>query len=121
MNLNIRDIFDRNDSDRVVKLPVKDIYPSRYQPRLRFDETALNELTDSIREARRQPRKTWLQCWKRSFMEWICSSPMDLRTTTTSITITTITITRSIHERGTRKQLVCPSDLCEGDRAADPE
>ena len=50
MNLNIRDIFDRNDSDRVVKLPVKDIYPSRYQPRLRFDETALNELTDSIRE-----------------------------------------------------------------------
>lgn len=50
MNLNILDIFDRNDSDRVVRLAVKDIHPSRYQPRLHFDETALEELTESIRE-----------------------------------------------------------------------
>ena len=34
--------------------------------------------------------KTWLQCWKRSFMEWICSSLTDRQIMTTS-TITTIT------------------------------
>lgn len=50
MNLNILDIFDRNDSERIVKLPAKEIHPSRYQPRLRFDEVAMTELTESIRE-----------------------------------------------------------------------
>ena len=50
MNLNFLDIFDKENSDRVVKIPVEEIHPSRYQPRLRFDETALAELTESIKE-----------------------------------------------------------------------
>ena len=50
MNLNILDIFDRNDTEKIVRVPIGDIHPSRYQPRLHFDETALAELTESIRE-----------------------------------------------------------------------
>lgn len=50
MNLNILDIFDRNDTEKIVRVPIGDIHPSRYQPRLHFDEAALAELTESIRE-----------------------------------------------------------------------
>ena len=51
MNKSILDIFDRKDDARVQDIPIDDIRPSRYQPRLRFDENALNELADSIRES----------------------------------------------------------------------
>ena len=34
----------------VMQIHVEDIIPNRFQPRLNFDEQALNELADSIRE-----------------------------------------------------------------------
>ncbi|MBR2067188.1 MAG: ParB/RepB/Spo0J family partition protein [Solobacterium sp.] len=42
-----KDIYDKKQ-EQVVKIPVDMIVPSRYQPRLRFDETALMELAQSI-------------------------------------------------------------------------
>ena len=47
---SIFDIFDKQDAGRVVSIPVANIRPSRYQPRLRFDEQTMAELTESIRE-----------------------------------------------------------------------
>ena len=47
---SILDLFDRQDTSRIVMVPSSKIRPSRYQPRLRFDEEALNELAESIRE-----------------------------------------------------------------------
>lgn len=47
---NILDIFNNKESSRVINIPVENIRPSRYQPRLKFDETALNELAQSIKE-----------------------------------------------------------------------
>ena len=46
----ILDIFDKQDDKQIVQIPVDDIKPSRYQPRLRFDIDALNELATSIKE-----------------------------------------------------------------------
>lgn len=47
---SILDIFDRQDTNRIVMIPSSKIRPSRYQPRLRFDEEAMEELAESIRE-----------------------------------------------------------------------
>ena len=47
---SILDIFDRQDANRIVMIPSSKIRPSRYQPRLRFDEEAMEELAESIRE-----------------------------------------------------------------------
>jgi len=52
---SILDMFDKgrsgNSSGREVKeIPVEEIQPSRYQPRLNFDEESLNELCASIKE-----------------------------------------------------------------------
>lgn len=44
------DFFDKDRVGEVVNLPLKDIRPSRYQPRLHFDEKALEELAQSIQE-----------------------------------------------------------------------
>ena len=40
---------DKN-TERIITLPLDQIQPSRYQPRLNFDEEALQELADSIQE-----------------------------------------------------------------------
>ena len=45
---SILDIFDKNDSARIIEIPLDSIQPSRYQPRLNFDEEALQELAQSI-------------------------------------------------------------------------
>ncbi len=50
-NRSIFDIFERQDESRIIMIDVKDIRPSRYQPRIRFDEEALEELAQSIRES----------------------------------------------------------------------
>jgi len=49
---NILNIFDKHEEvpERVVDIPVNEIKPSRYQPRVRFDEDAMNELMRSISE-----------------------------------------------------------------------
>ena len=44
-----KDLYSK-DEDRIVRIPITNIRPSRYQPRLRFDEDALNELAQSIQE-----------------------------------------------------------------------
>jgi len=49
MAKSIFDIFEKERTGTVVELPVAKIEPSRYQPRLRFDEEALNELCESIK------------------------------------------------------------------------
>ena len=36
------------EKDRIVNIPVEDILPNRFQPRLAFDEKELNELSNSI-------------------------------------------------------------------------
>lgn len=38
------------DTEQIVRIPVQNISPSPYQPRKKFDEVALSELADSIRE-----------------------------------------------------------------------
>ena len=47
---SILSIFDRKDTNRIVDIPIEKIVPSRYQPRLVFDEEALRELALSIKE-----------------------------------------------------------------------
>ncbi len=47
---SILDLFDRQDTNRIVMIASAKIKPSRYQPRIRFDEEALEELAESIRE-----------------------------------------------------------------------
>jgi len=47
---SILDLFDRQDTNRIVMIASSRIRPSRYQPRLRFDEEALEELAASIKE-----------------------------------------------------------------------
>lgn len=49
MGKNIFDIFDKDRTGKVVEIPIEEIKPSRYQPRIRFDEEALDELTESIK------------------------------------------------------------------------
>ena len=44
------DLFNETDKDRVIDVDVDNIQPSRYQPRLIFDEEALQELAVSIRQ-----------------------------------------------------------------------
>ena len=34
--------------DKIINVPVEDILPNRFQPRLAFDEKELNELSNSI-------------------------------------------------------------------------
>ncbi len=52
MRNTIMDFFTTNNQTerKVISIPVDEIQPSRYQPRLKFDEEALNELCDSIKE-----------------------------------------------------------------------
>ena len=47
---SILSIFDRKDTNRIVDIPTEKIVPSRYQPRLVFDEEDLRELALSIKE-----------------------------------------------------------------------
>ena len=47
--IGIFDFFDRDNTGRVVEIEKDKIRPSRYQPRLTFDEGAMEELTASIR------------------------------------------------------------------------
>ena len=42
--------MDETLKKEVVEIPIEDIIPNRFQPRLTFDNEALNELADSIRE-----------------------------------------------------------------------
>ncbi len=39
-----------NNESQVLNLPIEDIIPNRFQPRLNFDETSLKELASSIKE-----------------------------------------------------------------------
>ena len=49
---NIFELFNNADKDinKIITVPVDMVQPSRYQPRLKFDEEALQELADSIKE-----------------------------------------------------------------------
>ena len=47
---SILDIFTKQESSRIQQIPAENIQPSRYQPRLHFDEEALDELAQSIKE-----------------------------------------------------------------------
>ena len=47
---SIFDIFDKQDTSRIEMIPVEKIEPSRYQPRMRFDEETIDELAESIKE-----------------------------------------------------------------------
>jgi ParB family chromosome partitioning protein len=46
------DLFTNKDADKakVISIPIDQIEPSRYQPRIHFDEEALQELAESIQE-----------------------------------------------------------------------
>ena len=44
------DIFDTGKQDRIVRIPVDRITAGRYQPRIHFDDTALLDLSRSIKE-----------------------------------------------------------------------
>lgn len=46
--MRILDIFDKTDGKAVRSIPIEEIEPSRYQPRIKFDEGALQELSNSI-------------------------------------------------------------------------
>ena len=48
--VNILELIGSDHTGKVVQIPVSRIQPSRYQPRLNFDEEAMNELTESIRQ-----------------------------------------------------------------------
>ena len=50
MRKSIFEIFDNKDQSKVIQISVDQIHASRYQPRLKFDEDALRELADSIKE-----------------------------------------------------------------------
>lgn len=39
-----------NNSNSVLQVPIEDIIPNRFQPRLSFDESSLKELADSIKQ-----------------------------------------------------------------------
>lgn len=39
-----------NNSNSVLQIPIEDIIPNRFQPRLAFDESSLKELADSIKQ-----------------------------------------------------------------------
>ncbi len=41
---------DTQENLQVINVPIEDIIPNRFQPRLNFDESALNELASSIKE-----------------------------------------------------------------------
>ena len=40
----------QENKKEIIEIPVEDIVPNRFQPRLTFDMEALNELANSIRE-----------------------------------------------------------------------
>ncbi len=46
----IFDFFEKQQTGKVLEIPVKDIHTSRYQPRLHFDVQAIDELAQSIQE-----------------------------------------------------------------------
>ena len=50
MRKSIFDIFEKQEGKKVVSIPLEQIQPSRYQPRLKFDADSLRELSESIRE-----------------------------------------------------------------------
>ena len=46
----IKEQMDGNTINKVVQIQIDNLVPSRFQPRQNFDENALNDLVDSIRE-----------------------------------------------------------------------
>lgn len=47
---SILDIFDGGKQDRIIRIPVNRITAGKYQPRIHFDDTALQDLSTSIKE-----------------------------------------------------------------------
>lgn len=43
------DLFEKQTDKKIAEVPIEKITPSRYQPRMRFDEEELQELSDSIK------------------------------------------------------------------------
>ena len=39
-----------NPTQQILQIPIEDIIPNRFQPRISFDEKALNELSLSIKQ-----------------------------------------------------------------------
>ena len=39
-----------NPTQQILQIPIEDIIPNRFQPRISFDEKALNELSASIKQ-----------------------------------------------------------------------
>lgn len=50
MRKSLLDLFDKQSNKTIEEIPPEKIRPSRYQPRLHFDEESLNELAQSIIE-----------------------------------------------------------------------
>lgn len=46
----IFDLFEKKEESRIVQLPMEQVVPSRYQPRILFDKEALAQLAQSIKE-----------------------------------------------------------------------
>ena len=49
-NSKFLDFLNRDKTGTVVEIEISKIKPSRYQPRIKFDESAMDELTKSIKE-----------------------------------------------------------------------
>lgn len=56
-NLNVENVsnfekslYDETPKEEIIEIDIKDLRPNPYQPRTNFDEKALNELADSIKE-----------------------------------------------------------------------
>ena len=39
-----------NTEEKIIQVPIEDIIPNRFQPRLAFDEEGLKELSESIKQ-----------------------------------------------------------------------
>ena len=50
MKRSLFDILNKNDAGEIRMIDIGEVRPSRYQPRIIFDEQAMEELTASIRE-----------------------------------------------------------------------
>ena len=48
---NILDIINGKQTGKVIEIAIDEIKPSRYQPRIKFDEESLNELKVSIEQS----------------------------------------------------------------------
>ena len=43
-------LISMNMEEKILQIPIEDIIPNRFQPRLTFDEKALQELSSSIKQ-----------------------------------------------------------------------